>query len=506
MTTQDVCNVFRNSKAFQPEPPIPLYRPLPPSPPFPVEALGETLRPLIEAIHQKTQAPIELVAQSVLATTSLIAQGYCDVELFTGEQKPCSLFFITIANSGERKSTCDRIVLQPIRKHEQSLRESYPQELDRYQTALEVWEAKKRDILSPKNAKNKTKDTLTKEVEALGAKPQGPKQPIMTCQEPTMEGYLKLSIQGQPSIGLFSDEGGSFINGHAMKDDVKLRTAAGLSQLWDGTVLNRVRSIDGCETIEGKRLALHLMVQPEIGQQFLSDRVLLDQGLLSRCLVSYPNSTMGRRLQKVLPPEIQTVIDDTLKKLYEMLQKPLPYRDNGQNILKPHVLALAPDAQDLCLEFADHVEKNLGPDGLYTNITGLANKLPEHATRLAAVLQFIESETTVPITAKNIRYGIALAQFYADEALRLFSRGHIPKQIVLAEKLKTWLLNQWEEPFISLPDIYQCGPSAIRDKNKAQKIVAILIEHGYLIPCDAPQIINGKPRQKAWQIVREGEV
>jgi hypothetical protein len=40
-------------------------------------------------------------------------------------------------------------------------------------------------------------------------------------------------------------------NGHAMKDDARLRSAAGLSGLWDGTPLRRVRAGDGAIILPG---------------------------------------------------------------------------------------------------------------------------------------------------------------------------------------------------------------------------------------------------------------
>jgi hypothetical protein len=59
-----------------------------------------------------------------------------------------------------------------------------------------------------------------------------------------MEGLVKLFVVGRPSLGLFSDEGGQFISGHGMKADggAKVRTAASLSDIWNGRPLKRVRS------------------------------------------------------------------------------------------------------------------------------------------------------------------------------------------------------------------------------------------------------------------------
>jgi hypothetical protein len=67
----------------------------------------------------------------------------------------------------------------------------------------------------------------------------------MTCPELTFEGLCKLFAVGQPSLGIFATEGGQFVGGHGMSDDAKLRTAAGLSKLWDDGETRRVRSALG---------------------------------------------------------------------------------------------------------------------------------------------------------------------------------------------------------------------------------------------------------------------
>ena len=119
--------------------------------------------------------------------------------------------------------------------------------------------------------------------------------PRLTCGEPTIEGLVKVFAKGWPSLGLFSDEGGMFIGGHGMTPEAKLRTASTLSRLWDGSPIDRVRSGDGAAILPGRRLAMHLMVQPNVAALFLADGLLAEQGLLSRVLGSSPESTIGTR-------------------------------------------------------------------------------------------------------------------------------------------------------------------------------------------------------------------
>jgi hypothetical protein len=68
----DASGSFQVSDA--PPPPTdakrPLFRPLPPAPEFPVHALGP-LRAPVEAVRMRTQAPMAICAQSVLAATTL---------------------------------------------------------------------------------------------------------------------------------------------------------------------------------------------------------------------------------------------------------------------------------------------------------------------------------------------------------------------------------------------------------------------------------------------------
>lgn len=70
---------------------------------------------------------------------------------------------------------------------------------------------------------------------SIGDEPPAPLLPVLTTDEPTVEGLHKLFERGQPSLGLFSDEGGTFLGGHAMASENRLRTMAALSSIWDAS-------------------------------------------------------------------------------------------------------------------------------------------------------------------------------------------------------------------------------------------------------------------------------
>ena len=91
---------------------------LKPQCPFPLWALPPTIRAAVQESIDVTQAPIPLVASSALAAASLAVQAKYDVQRLSGLESPCSLYFMTFAESGERKTTVDGMFFAPFRKFE----------------------------------------------------------------------------------------------------------------------------------------------------------------------------------------------------------------------------------------------------------------------------------------------------------------------------------------------------------------------------------------------------
>ena len=453
--------------------PRPLMREIPPADEFPVDALGDVLGPAARAIHDRVQAPLAICGQSVLAAASLAVQGHADVVLpiGQGQAKPTSNYFITIASSGERKTGTDSQACWPVQKHERSLREKYDLILPGYLNDRDAWE-KAREV-----AKNKAKGdrvAMKAALDKLGPPPTAPLLPMLTVEEPTYEGLYKLLTVGLPSIGIFSNEGGQFVGGHGMSDDAKLRTATGMSKLWDGEPLKRVRGGDGASVLPGRRLALHLMVQPDVASTLLQDPVLADQGLLSRLLITAPDTAAGTRFSRPEQPDTDNKVKRYGARLLDILEAPLPLAPKTSNELRPRHLVLSESAQTLWWRFGDYIEQEIRPGGPLETIRGLANKLPEHAARLAAVIALVGDLHCPDVGATEMKAGIKLAEHYAAEALRLVDTSRISAELRLAQRLLSWLHNTWNEPNISLPDIYQRGLNAIGDQATARKMVGFL--------------------------------
>jgi hypothetical protein len=401
-----------------------------------------------------------------------------------------SEFFVTIGASGERKSAVDSHALAPHREYQRELHRLYVEKREKYEREADAWKKCKEEAVS---SKSKTYDSKRKALSDLGKAPEEPISPNLICEEPTYEGLIKMIEHGQPSVGVFSDEGGRMIGGHGMNADNMLKTASGLSGLWDGKEVSRVRAGEGAKLLFGRRVSLHLMCQPDIAAMMLSNAMLMEQGLLSRCLVTWPTTTAGTRLYKEVDLSEAAEIKAYSEAMTDLLTEIMTLREGTQNELSPRDLPLTPEAKAIWVAFHDHVERQLVDGGELATIRGLASKAPEHAGRLAGVLALVENSATGSISVECVEAGIKLVAHYLNEAIRLYEAGAADPDLREAEKLLLWCKGRPGKT-VPLSDIYQFGPSSVRNAKRARELMKILEEHGQVKPTT-----HGK-HQEAWRL------
>jgi hypothetical protein len=476
--------------------PLPLRRVLSQAKAFPIDALGDVLGGAAQAMHDVIQAPLAMCGNSILAANALAVQGHVDV-VIDGRVSPTSEFFVSIGESGERKSAVDKLALAPHRERQNKLREQFERDHKCYLLEAEAFKKTKEETLKKEKGLSNKKDALGN----LGDEPEKPLHPNLIMEEPTYEGLVKLLEVGQPSQGLFSDEGGRFIGGHGMNSDNALKTAAGLCGLWDGTAISRVRSGDGAILLVGRRVSFHLMCQPKISQMFLSNSLLLEQGLISRCLCSYPGSAVGTRKYRATNLKDTPELQGYFNRIQEVLSAPFNV-GMAKNELVPEQITLDQQAKQLWVAFHDQIESQLSQSGSLSSIRGFGNKAPEHAARIAANLAWVNDPEIRRIRKIRIEYmqnSISIIQYYLSEALRLFNAGDINHDLILAGELHEWFLSK-DKTEVSLVEIYKSGPNAIREAKMARKIMRILEEHRYAVPLEEGIEYEGVLRKEAWRI------
>jgi hypothetical protein len=471
----DLAKLAESAESYAPngrEDPLPLFPPLPSPAPYPIDALGPVLSLAAAAIARKAQVPAAMAAQSVLAAAALAASAHANVVLPYGQPRPLSLFFLTAAASGDRKSTADTEALWPIRKHERALKEQHADAMKTWRINHAAWTAEKRKIEGSKIEFSVRRERLS----VLGPEPERPLDFALVSGDPTLEGLIKAWPCLHPSHGIFTAEGGMFSAGHAMNDDNRLRSAAMLSELWDGKPVTRIRALDGVSSLHGRRLSMHLMIQPDAAGIFILNPVLRNQGLLSRILLANVSTLAGSRLYRDADASDETAIKAYGGRILTILEADPPLEPGTRNELAPRELSISQEAKADWVRFYNHVESQCGQYGELADTRDFAAKAAEHAARIAGVLTVVESLLDKEIGPKAMANAIRLAGWYVGEACRLLQAGCTDARLVRAKTLLDWLESRPDRK-AGFREMLQFGPSATRTKAVADEAIKILLDH-----------------------------
>lgn len=473
--------------------PEPLRRSMPEALEYPSGALGPTLGDAVDAIHDVVQSPRALAGQSVLAAASLAAQAHADV-LIDGRREPLSLWSVTVGESGERKSAGDTWALREHRAYEREQLERFLQERADHEIVAAAFDMAKRQASNKKGA-----DAIRTALEELGPEPCSPLQPLLLVNEPTLEGLQKLFERARPSIGLFSDDAGDFLGGHSMNKENKIKSVAGFSRLWDAGEFSRVRSGDGAVKVFGKRLAMHLMIQPVIAETVFSDEILTGQGFLARCLMAWPKSTVGGRTYVERDLSSDRAMLAYWRTTRQLLEMPPILRPGSRNELEPRTMTLTSTAKRLWVDAQNELERCQAPTGAFAMVRAWASKAGAQILRIAGVITLVENSSASTIQYEAIERARLLTLHHINEAARIVGTSAVPTQIRHAEAILRWC-QETSRTLVYSRDALRLGPNAIRTLPAFNAAMKVLEDSGSAIPIKGGCVLDGSRRRKVWKV------
>ena len=330
--------------------------------PFPMRHLPGEIRQIVSALYGLSDSPIELCVQSAFSRISLAIGGGYDGQHFVHERPmPLCLAQISIAESGERKSTADSLLHAPLQAHIESL-----------------------------NAMRNSEEQLW---------------PLVT--DLTAEGVIN-QLPKNPAISLSSADAGSFMSGYAMDKDRRAFTASVLCELWSGQQILQLRA-GGNRKANNPRVDMSLMAQEVFAKGFLGSQLLDSQGLLGRFLTYLPKSQQGNRSavravqNRQLLKEHAEFIKQSGNRLTTLYDEGLELFDAKQD---RRLVRLSNEGVRLLAEYHDELEAMRCRGGLLRN-NAWANRAPEHATRLATIFAVYKDKEIVDIEEVNAGIGLA---------------------------------------------------------------------------------------------------
>ncbi len=127
---------------------VPLVREEEEPKPFPVVALGTMMEEAVIEFKGYGKQPLSMIAGSALATASLACQGLADVGRDSQNIGPISLSVLTIAESGERKSSLDKAFSKALRDWEREKADEMKADIKKSIADHSDWEAKRQGLLA----------------------------------------------------------------------------------------------------------------------------------------------------------------------------------------------------------------------------------------------------------------------------------------------------------------------------------------------------------------------
>lgn len=436
---------------------------------YPIDSLPAAVRCAVQEVAGFVKAPVPLIATSALAALALAIQAHTDVERAPRLSGPTGLFLLAIADSGERKSTCDGFFTSAIRDYEAREQEAAKPLVTEFKSAHSAWEAQRSGLKEKIKALAKDGKPSAAQLQDLHNldkdEPRPPRVPRLIYGDATPEALTFALAKQWPSGGVISSEAGSVFGGHGMGSDSVMRNLAALNQLWDGATLPVERRSSESFTVRGARLTMALQVQEATIRAFFANTKGLARGtgFLARFLVSWPVSTQGTRNFTEAPanwPALATFNN----RLTAILSRQAPIDDDGG--LTPAMLKLSPEAKAAWVNFHDAIESMLSTGRELYDVRDVASKTADNAARLAALFHTFTGSIG-PIDLEAMESAASITAWHLSEARRFLGELAMPAELADPARLESWMLDYCKrENTDKVPtrEVQQFGPGGLRDK------------------------------------------
>lgn len=442
---------------------------------FPVDCLPSIIQDAALEIENNIKAPISLIAASALSVCSLACQHLFSVERPRGQISPVSIFGITIAESGERKSTIDNLLAKPIIEFQSASEIKHESDLTSFSISESLWEEEEKIFKSEfkRQAKNSecTEKIKQKIVELHHKKPQKPKS-IKLIYENTSTNTLKVKIhENSKSAALWSPEGGTIFKGQALSD------LASLNKMWDGALITVDRSSSESFHLQNANLTISIMVQRHIFDGFIKKHgeEARSTGFFARCLISEPPSTQGYRFI-----DSSEIIWHHLPIFQERIKEIIKQGSHTSPETHKKTLSFSHEAKQIWIDEFNRIEELLSPGQDYSEIKDFASKIGENIARLAAIFHIVNGESG-DISVKSTKNAIAVMQYYTAEFIKIFTSDKLFEMENTAWSTLDWIERKCYESnksFIKKQTIRQYGPSPVRTKIALEQTLDFLSKNG----------------------------
>ncbi|WP_447868302.1 YfjI family protein [Rahnella aceris] len=448
--------------------------------PYPVNSFPPVLHNVIQALHNNTQIPLELIGNVVLAATSLTCQSLVEViQPHTNMPEPCSLYLMTIAESGEGKTTINKQVMKPCYRFAADLIQQYEQQLIDYKKKLKLWKIRQQALennLRQAIKKGYSGDNEEHEISKHAQnEPLRPPRPNFIYEDTSLKALVE-GLGEHPEAGFISDEAITFFKSY-LKNNPGL-----LNKAWDGEMFD-FRRADGEIYQITPRLTFSLMSQPGVFIEYIKKHGVSARasGFLSRFLFAWPESSIGNRkdTQNTIEKEYDlNIFSERVTALLALNH--IPLSDAGT---QRKTLSLTDRALAVWKENRTQIESKLAPTGEWEHIRDIASKASANTLRIAALFQYFYQDSSEVIHSNVVECAINIMNWYLNQADKIFypmsERFQFEQDV---RELHSWIMHKISQNngfAILKNDLEKYGPHRLRRAERLTPVLNQLISQGH---------------------------
>jgi hypothetical protein len=365
--------------------------PVLPGPPEParldVELLPPVLRDMAVTISASTQAPMDSAIAAVIGGISAAVVGKATVEIRadTCWIKPVNTYIGIEQPSGTGKSPLINFIRNPISHWEAEKAEAEHLHRRWAEERLVIAEARlieaRKQAVKGGSSTSKvgpSVDAALHDVLEAEKQPRGVFQLLVS--DATEEEVVRLLAGNRGRIASIDPEGTilELAAGRYSKGGAQL---AALTHGWDGEAMRANRVSRDRVDIPSANVALLLGIQPGILSGLANAETMKQRGVLARFLWVAPSIRWDQlRVGTDVPPLDQAAVqryETTLRRILDT-----PDKSEGE----PHRMKMSPDAQEGVYRLERMRIDGGRPNGKLESVPAFAGKLPDHGSRIAAIL------------------------------------------------------------------------------------------------------------------------
>ena len=449
-------------------------------PSLPEDALPDLPNRYLKAFCAYAQVSREMVPLPMLSVFALCLQGKAIIKNpGTGSLEHLCLYTITVAFSGERKSSLLSCLLDPVYKYTAAWNKDHKLDINNYRTERDTY-LKKRALSINKGDVNAAKE-MDQKLAALV--PVHPMKLIVS--DATPEALVKEMSVNDEHMAVMSDEGGIFdiLMGAYSKGDPNIKI---LLDAYDGSPYSVSRISRDDIVLNAPLLTMGLMTQPSQFRKIASRELFLGKGFLQRFLFSHPKSMIGKRSfeSQEIPHKVQ---EEYNRLVHNLLRISRP-----KSSTLP-VLECDKRAKSIFKQYHHYIESQSTHGGCFESICGWSSKHVARALRIAGIYHLVkhgENGLSLKVDEETAKQAVTLASWCEAQAIYALVNAQSNNQTKSnAIKIAEWLKAEGKIQYTKTDIINKFRH--LHDANLLNPALELLEENNYILSVTIPPTGHG---------------